>query len=280
MAAHHPMGEQPVAEREWFIAGRWQEYEGEGRANLLRIVGIGAFYAVELINYHGVHLGVLEMPAVVDLPFHQATTALAVAWVMVCLGVFLCLRERFFPAALKFISTGCDIVLLTAILTIADGPRSPLVVGYFPLLVLAAMRFSLSLVWFAALGSASRYLFLLGYAKWFSQRDLRVPRFQELIVLLALALSGIVLGQIIRDRVLGWIRRGELRAMNRRDVCCGRPSWVVLPEWLDDFERGRSALAPDKVPEEGGKRGRALWTTSRTDSLRRFTMPEECGPSW
>ena len=31
-------------DREWFIVGRWQEYEGEARANLLRIAGIGAFY--------------------------------------------------------------------------------------------------------------------------------------------------------------------------------------------------------------------------------------------
>lgn len=196
--AHNPVGQQPVAEREWFIAGRWQEYEGERRANLLRILGIGVFYAVELINYHGLRLGILQMPAVVDRPFHQATTALAVAWIMVSLGVFLCLQQRFFPGTLKFFSTGCDIVLLTAILTIADGPRSPLLIGYFPLLVLAAMRISLSLVWFATIGSMAGYLFLLGYAKWFTERDLRVPRYHELIFLLALGLSGVVLGQILR----------------------------------------------------------------------------------
>ena len=37
-------------DRQWFIVGRWQEYEGEGRANLLRIAGIGAFYCIELAN--------------------------------------------------------------------------------------------------------------------------------------------------------------------------------------------------------------------------------------
>jgi hypothetical protein len=31
-------------ERRWFIASRWEEYEGEGRANLLRMIGIAAFY--------------------------------------------------------------------------------------------------------------------------------------------------------------------------------------------------------------------------------------------
>ena len=40
---------------------------------------------------------------------------------------------------LKFLSAGCDVVLLTSILTIADGPRSALAVGYFLLLALAAL---------------------------------------------------------------------------------------------------------------------------------------------
>ena len=34
-------------DRQWFIVSRWQQYEGEARANLLRIVGIGSFYIIE-----------------------------------------------------------------------------------------------------------------------------------------------------------------------------------------------------------------------------------------
>ena len=34
-------------ERQWFIVSRWQEFKGEGRANLLRLIGIAVFYAVE-----------------------------------------------------------------------------------------------------------------------------------------------------------------------------------------------------------------------------------------
>ncbi|MCH7687098.1 MAG: hypothetical protein IH899_10530 [Planctomycetes bacterium] len=66
----------------WFIIGRWKEYEGEQRANLLRLIGIAAFYTIELINRHGLHLGFLDMPRVesVDERFHMAVTALAVAW--------------------------------------------------------------------------------------------------------------------------------------------------------------------------------------------------------
>jgi hypothetical protein len=188
------------ADRQWFIVGRWEEYDAEARANLLRIIGIAVFYAIHLLNYRGLHLLFLQLPASEDIDqgFHLAITLLAIAWMMVSLGVLLCLRRRFFPSSLKFVSTGCDLVLLTSILTVADGPRSPLVVGYFLILALAALRFSLPLTWFATAGSLVGYLLLLGYARWFSQRDLTVERYHELLILAALALCGIVLGQAIR----------------------------------------------------------------------------------
>jgi hypothetical protein len=194
----------PRRDLPWHIVGRWQEYEGEQRANLLRIIGIAAFYAIELINYRGLSLGFLEMPRqeAVTAPFHRAVTALAVAWLMLGLGVYLCLDRRFFPAALKYVSTAVDLVLLTAIVIIADGPRSPLVAGYFLVIALAGLRFSLPLVRFATLGSMAGYLVINGYARWFAARDLRVLRYHQVIVLLALGLCGIVLGQIVR-RVRG-----------------------------------------------------------------------------
>jgi hypothetical protein len=188
--------------RQWFIVNRWQEFEGEASANLLRIIGIGAFYAIELLNYHGLRLGVLELPPVegVGQPFHHAVTALAVAWTLASLAVLLCLRRSVFPASLKFVSTSFDVVLLTSILSVADGARSPLVVGYLLIVVLAALRFSLPLVWFATAGSMAGYLAVLGYAKWFAAagRNLRVERYQQIIFLVALALTGIVVGQVVR----------------------------------------------------------------------------------
>ena len=189
-----------AADRQWYIVGRWQEYEGEARANLLRIIAIAAFYTIELANFHGLKLGFLEMERLeyITKSFHQAVTALAVAWTMVGLGILLCLRRQIFPASLKFISTGCDIVLLTAILTVAEGAKSPLVVGYFLVITLATLRFNLPLVWFATASSMTGYLVLLGYAKWFTERALRVPRYHQLMFLLALGLTGVMLGQVIR----------------------------------------------------------------------------------
>ncbi|MEX2119905.1 MAG: hypothetical protein WD847_09960 [Pirellulales bacterium] len=189
-------------DRQWFITGRWQEYEGEAKANLLRIIAIGAFYAIELLNYHGLRFGFLELERDegVDRQFHLAVTTLAVAWTLVSLGILLCLRGQIFPGWLKFVSTACDVVLLAAVLTLADGPKSPLVVGYFLIVALSGLRFNLPLVWFATLASMAGYLYVLGYAKWFADpaRNLRIERYQQLIFLVALGLMGVVLGQVIR----------------------------------------------------------------------------------
>lgn len=194
----------PAADRQWFIVERWQEYEGEGRTNLLRIAAIGVFYLVELANYHWLAPG---RDNVDFTAYHQKVTALAVAWTMVSLAVLLCLRLRVFPAFLKYVSTGCDLLLLTALASVEhgksnpapDGPESPLVLAYFLILALAALRLSLGLVWFSTLGAMVGYLALVGLRdqKWFDENH-AVPPITTLITVLNLALTGIVLGQVIR----------------------------------------------------------------------------------
>jgi hypothetical protein len=186
-------------DRPWYIVGRWQEYEGEARANLLRLAALAAFYAIELINYYGVDLGFIQLPKVTDLAFHKIVTAIAAAWVMMGVGVHLWLRMHLLPSALKYVSTGLDVVLLTVLLMVSDGPRSPLIVGYFLIPGLAGLRFQLRLVWFATVAAMLGYVWLLGWAVWIERaRDVRVPRYHELIFLTALAMSGIIQGQVIR----------------------------------------------------------------------------------
>ena len=181
----------------WHIVGRGVEYEGEGQANLIRVAGVGAFYLVELMNDRGFQLGAFEMPKVADHTFHLAVTSVAVAWTMLGLAVQLCLSQRVFPAALKFASTGGDVLLMTCVLAVSHGPRSPLVVGYFLILALAALRFSLPLIWLATGGSTLGYLSLLGNAKW-NAPEQAVPRYHEVMFLLALGLTGTTLGQVVR----------------------------------------------------------------------------------
>jgi hypothetical protein len=193
------------SDRQWYIVGRWQEYEGESRANLLRIVAIGAFYLVQLVQFYG-----FSTRNAADTLFHQRATGLAVAWTMVALAVLVCLRQRIFPAALKYCSTACDLALLTAVAALAAGPHSPLVLAYFLIIVLAALRFSLGLVWFTTLGAMAAYWLLVGIedaksSRWFDGQH-AVPPVEQLLTLLSLGMTGIVCGQVVR-RVRGIARQ-------------------------------------------------------------------------
>src|SRR5690349_16744074 len=99
-----------VDERKWYIVNRWLEFEGESRANLLRIIAVAAFYGVQLVQFH-----LVRSANEGSVPFHKQATALAVAWTMLALAVTVCLRRQIFPAALKYVSTAGDIVLLSAL---------------------------------------------------------------------------------------------------------------------------------------------------------------------
>jgi hypothetical protein len=48
------------------------------------------------------------------------------------------------------------------------------------------------------------------------------------------------------DRVRAMIVRGELRALNLATAKCRKPRYVILPEHLTEFERGRQAAEPPK----------------------------------
>jgi len=187
-----------IEQRQWFIVGRWQEYEGESRANLLRIVAVGAFYIVELVRFY-----VIEKGAAEQLAFHRQATLIAVAWTLVAMAIMLCLRLRIFPAALKYASTACDLLLLTALAALGGGPFSALVLGYFLILALAALRFSVGLVWFATIASMLGYELLVGLVDktWFDA-DHAVPVTTQLLSQLSLLLTGVVIGQVVR-RVKG-----------------------------------------------------------------------------
>jgi hypothetical protein len=193
--------DSPRADRQWYIVGRWQEYEGESRANLLRIGAIGAFYLVQLVHYYG-----FSARTEAETLFHERATALAVAWTLVALAVLLCLRQRIFPAVLKYCSTACDLALLTALASLAAGPHSPLVLAYFLIIVLAALRFSVGLVWFATLGAMGGYWLLVGIedaktSRWFDGQH-AVPPVEQLVTLLSLGIAGVICGQVVR-RVQG-----------------------------------------------------------------------------
>jgi len=49
------------------------------------------------------------------------------------------------------------------------------------------------------------------------------------------------------SKILGWLRRGELGAVNVASVQCGRPQYIILPEHLAAWQRSRQAGPPPKA---------------------------------
>ena len=198
-------------DRSWFITRRWQQFEGEARANLLRIIAIGVFYLIHLWHYLSSqgklpNWGFLQLGEAgeVDWQFHMLVTLLALAWITLAAAVHMALRARMFPSWLPTVSTVGDVLFLTSVLCVSAGPRSPLVVGYFLVIALAALRFDLKLVRLATIGAALGYVCVLGVAKWperfgrDAEVDLTVPRFHQLVFLAALVLTGVIVGQVVR----------------------------------------------------------------------------------
>lgn len=184
----------------WHIVERWQEFNGESRANVLRILAVGVFYLVELAFQRGWTIGALEFPVVELSPSaHRAITVVCAAWALVALGVLMMQRNRLFPAWLKFASTTCDLFLMTLVLMAGLGPRSPMVAGYFVIVVLSGLRFSLPLVQATTVGAAVGYLVVNAHARWFSSAKISIPRYHQIQTLLALLVVGIVVGQIVRQ---------------------------------------------------------------------------------
>jgi hypothetical protein len=70
---------------------------------------------------------------------------------------------------------------------------------YFLILVLAALRFSVGLIWFATVGSMACYWALVGMHDdtWFDAEH-ATPVVEQLVTFVSLALTGIVLGQAVR----------------------------------------------------------------------------------
>ena len=114
----------------WFAASQWSAFKGEMRVNQLRLAAIVVFYLTHLFHYMGLDQ-FLGLPAVNSIipenqavPFHQAVTAMAVAWLCVVAAVRTCLSVPYFPAALPYISTTMDTLLLSILLYATRGPAS------------------------------------------------------------------------------------------------------------------------------------------------------------
>jgi hypothetical protein len=186
----------------WADARRIESWAGEVRVNLIRLAALVAFYGYHLLNVYVLH----DDPTAAGR-FHEAVTALVLAWVVGCLALYFCLSRRWVPPALKYAGVLWDVLLITLLLALAGTPQSPLAVLYFLVIASAPLRLSLRLVYVATGASLLAYLlslgyyayFVVGYNTYYSNPAVRIPRTHEIIFLLALAVAGFLAGQSVRQ---------------------------------------------------------------------------------
>lgn len=185
----------------WYVTERWQHLDGEFRSNYCRGLAIGVFYCIHLLHYSR-PLGMFELDAQPSAMFHRCVTLIAAIWILMSIGIDLCLRNRVFPRWLPFAATAVDVILVTSVLGLGGGQQSPLVLGYLLVVILAAMRANLQLIRFATVVAMVGYLLVMALAKWPGLFGIppigRVPRYAQVMTLAAIAVSGIMLGQLIR----------------------------------------------------------------------------------
>jgi hypothetical protein len=177
----------------WRIVTLWQRYDGEIRAAVLRVVAVAVMY--------GCQLAVMQMSTPDDAlkEFHRKATFACGAWLLATLAAMVAIQAKIFVRITPYLSTLADLFLLTLVAAIGSKSQSPVVVGYFLIVLIAAQRFDLALLWMATLGSMACYLGLVGMLdkSWFDEVH-ATPVIQQLVMLTAIGMSGVMAGQLIR----------------------------------------------------------------------------------
>ena len=190
------------AGQSWERTRRLEEWAGEVRVNLIRLVGIVLFYGRHVIEY-----ALAPKDAPVRGPYHLRVTLIAAVWAALVILIRFQLGRRVVPPWLKYVATGSDLFLVTLLCMVAGGPRSPLVLLLFLVVFMAPLRLSLPLVYATTAGAIFAYLSLLafyawfkiGYAKYYATPELRIPRSEEAVYALALLVAGLLAGQVVRQ---------------------------------------------------------------------------------
>lgn len=200
---------------EWEPSLRPEAWAGEIRVNLIRLAAIVLFYGRHLIEWF------LAAP---DAPirgrYHLAVTGVVLLWTVLALLLHGWLSRRYFEPWMKFLAIAVDGLMITLLCILAGGPRTPLVLVYFGLIASSPLRLSIRAVYFATAVATAGYLVLLGHYEWYqigfrryyATPELRIPRSEEIITLLAMLVCGLFAGQIVRQ-----IRRIAATQMSAAD---------------------------------------------------------------
>jgi hypothetical protein len=191
-----------VQDLQWADTQRLEGFAGELRLNLLRLIAIALFYGRHLAE-------VLTSPEGSDLRgvFHLRITWVCLIWAGGAIILHLWLTRRRVAPWLKYAVVTLDSSMITLLCTIAGGPKTPLILLFFPLVASAPLRMSLRLVYAATAAAVLGYLvvvtiyawYVIGFNKYYSTPELRIPRRDEAIMILSLLVCGLLAGQLVRQ---------------------------------------------------------------------------------
>jgi len=196
---------EPLAARPPGLLERVAAWSRREPALASRLGGLGAFYAIETVNYT---LGG------VDWAFHKQISLVLAVWLIASLGCRRWLNTAGGALPGRFAWGTLDVVLLTAVLLIADGAASSLLVAYPLLLVASGLWFQRRFVWFmTALLLASYGLLVVDFYWWrptlSEVADIRPDR--HVIFAAALLILGLLTDHLVaRVRHLSKFCRGQL----------------------------------------------------------------------
>ena len=186
-----------------------QAIAAERRVNIVRVAAIVVFYLVHFLRVNGPRFSELfpslnlNFGSQVPMVVHVCVSVLCFGWLMQCVLVYQHTnRDRISDWLGVYVTLG-DLGWLTALLCMSTGPASPMVSGYFLIIMLTGIRFDLRLTRIATVAAGLSYLFLLGAARWpFGLlREIKlesVSRFHQIVTVVSIVLAGIIVGQIVR----------------------------------------------------------------------------------
>ena len=142
----------------------------------------------------------------VDLPFHSKVLALLGVWGVVSFLFQRLLHTERFADAARFGWSAADILILTALLLLAqlDGSIGPLLIGYPLLIISAGLFFQVRLVWLTT------FLSLIAFAALILQQPEPGPPHYSMIYAAVLAVLGFIVAYQV-DRVRALSRYFERR---------------------------------------------------------------------
>ncbi|MBC7966311.1 MAG: hypothetical protein H7Z17_10355 [Fuerstia sp.] len=173
-----------------------EAWAGEVRVNLIRLAALAMFY-----GYHVLNAFVFSDDPTLRGRFHQTVSLVVFVWAAGAVLLHFVLVRRLMRPSLSLIVITWDIVMVTALLCVCENPRSMVATAYFLIVASASLRFALPPVYVSAVGSLAGYLVFLGHARFVLEvpDELRVPRTNQIVFGIALAVAGLLAGQSVRQ---------------------------------------------------------------------------------